>query len=204
MDASYGYGGSGGGNVAQTLMTLEQKIEAMEKDVKRMCIYILLGCFRCYPGSFTHHTHFIHSFIAPHHTTERLQAVAAAEREGAALKEELAQCRELRQALLKRWHEARIAYDEVRWCRLRALAQSILPSLPHTPTPTYTGPAPAPRDAGPHGRRLQGHQGRAAHPRPARPARAPAVHRRRQQRAGGGGEWGGGWLVGWLVGWSTE
>lgn len=61
--------------------------------------------------------------------------MAAAEREGAALKEELAQCRELRQALLKRWHEARIAYDEVRWCRLRGLAQSILPSLPHTTPP---------------------------------------------------------------------
>jgi hypothetical protein len=55
--------------------------------------------------------------------------VKAAEREGAALKEELARCRETRKALLKRWHEARIDYSEVRFV-LGALCVS----------PTYRSP----------------------------------------------------------------
>ncbi len=60
----------------------------------------------------------------------------ATEREGAALREELARCRETRQALLERWHQARIQYDEVRkgeTCGKRARSSSFVPSPPSVP-----------------------------------------------------------------------
>lgn len=125
-----GSNGSSGSTVA-SFMTLEQKIEAMEMDVKRayrinlflFCVVVTL-LLLLHPPSCTH-------LRAPTSThTERLQAVEAAQREGAVLKEELARSNEVRQALLKKWHEARIAYDEVRACRRPPWSSSPPPPFP--------------------------------------------------------------------------
>lgn len=76
------------------------------------------------------HSHPYHTPLFNHTQPERLQAVEAAQREGAALKEELARSREVRLALLKKWHEARIAYDEVCVCMCACVSDCILSDGP--------------------------------------------------------------------------
>lgn len=130
MDATDGGGGS---SAAASVMTLEQKIAAMEKDVKGevSCVpskpfcLLLLSFLRAHRL----HSHPQHTPLLTHTTPERLQAVEAAQREGAALKEELARSREVRLTLLKKWHEARIAYDEVRVYMHACVRASILGRL---------------------------------------------------------------------------